>query len=240
MERSLITNVAHELRTPLTNIRGYLEALTDEVLAPSKEIFRSLHEETLLLTKVVESLFALADAEAAASSLQLREVDLPTVVARAVTLCRPRIDAANLDVEARFETGTEQVIADGDRLVQVVRNLLQNAIEHTPAGGHVHIATRSLPDEVRLAVEDDGEGIDESDVPFIFERFFRGHRRAADTKGLGLGLAIVKDLVEAHGGRVGAESRETGAGIWFTLPKQVRLSTRPRTFSALPVPAPVE
>src|SRR5215472_11451788 len=92
MEKSLITNVAHELRTPLTNIRGYLEALTDEVLPPSKEIFCSLHEETLLLTSVVDSLFALADADAATKSLQLREVDLPSVVARAISICLPQIE----------------------------------------------------------------------------------------------------------------------------------------------------
>ena len=221
MEKSLITNVAHELRTPLTNIRGYLEALTDDVLPPSKEIFRSLHEETLLLTRVVDSLFALADADAAASSLQLREVDLASVVARAITLCGPQIKSGNLVVEARFDPGTEHLIADGDRLVQVVRNLLQNAAEHTPAGGHIRIVATSLPGEIRLAVEDDGEGIDERDLPFLFERFFRGQRRrAGETKGLGLGLAIVKELVEAHRGRVGAESGSGGAVVWFVLPKR--------------------
>ena len=221
MEMSLITNVAHELRTPLTNIRGYLEALTDEVLPPSKEIFRSLQEETMLLAKVVEGLFALAEADAAASTLHLGDVDLPTIVARGVTLCRPRIEAGQLHVEAQFEPGTERVVADGDRLVQVVRNLLENAVEHTPAGGHVRIVVTGLADAVKVVFEDDGEGIAESDLPFIFERFFRGHRGSdRERKGLGLGLAIVKELVVAHGGRVGAESGETGARVWFTLPRR--------------------
>jgi signal transduction histidine kinase len=221
MEMSLITNVAHELRTPLTNLRGYLEALTDDVVSPSKEIFRSLHEETLLLGKVVDSLFALADADAAASSLQLRAVNLRSVAERAVNVCRPQIEAGNYSLETRFEPGSELVIADGDRLVQVVRNLLENALDHTPPGGEIRILTTGLANEISLAIEDNGEGFDEADRPFLFERFFRGRRRTtAETKGLGLGLAIVKELIVAHGGRVGAESRETGARVWFTLPKR--------------------
>jgi two-component system, OmpR family, sensor histidine kinase BaeS len=222
MEKSLITNVAHELRTPLTNIRGYLEALTDEVLPPSKEIFRSLHEETLLLTKVVESLFALADADAAAGSLQLKDVDLSAVVARTVSICRPQIDAGGLIVEATLEPGTERVVADGNRLVQVLRNLLQNSIEHTGPGGRIRIVTAGEREAISISVEDDGEGIDAADVPFLFDRFFRGQRGGRDhAKHLGLGLAIVKELIEAHGGRVGAEARECGARIWFTLPKRL-------------------
>jgi signal transduction histidine kinase len=221
MEKSLITNVAHELRTPLTNIRGYLEALTDDVLPPSKEIFRSLHEETLLLTKVVESLFTLADADAATNSLQLKEVNLPSIVALAISICRPQIEARNLVLEAQLEPGTEHVVADGDRPVQVVRNLLQNAVEHTSEGGHIKVVTTALIGAITVAVEDDGEGIDERDIPFLFDRFFRGHRRGeGETKRLGLGLAIVKELVEAHGGRVGADPRECGARVWFTLPKR--------------------
>jgi signal transduction histidine kinase len=220
MEKSLITNVAHELRTPLTNIRGYLEALTDEVLPPSKEIFISLHEETLLLTNVVESLFALADADAAASTLHLKEVDLPSIVALAITVCRPQIDSKKLVVEARFHPGMEHVVGDADRLVQVIRNLLQNAAEHAFQAGHIQVVATTTGGTITLAVEDDGEGIDERDAPFLFDRFFRGHRRGeGGGKGLGLGLAIVKELIEAHGGKVGAESRERGARIWFTLPK---------------------
>jgi signal transduction histidine kinase len=221
MEKSLITNVAHELRTPLTNIRGYLEALTDEVLPPSKEIFQSLHEETLLLTNVVDSLFALADADAATKTLKVTEVDLPSVVARAISICRPQIEGRNLSVEARFEPGTEHLNGDADRLVQVLRNLLQNAVEHTHQGGRVQVVATRSTGTITVAVEDDGEGIDERDLPFLFDRFFRGHRRGEPgAKRVGLGLAIVKELVEAHGGRVGADSRERGARVWFTLPKR--------------------
>jgi signal transduction histidine kinase len=221
MEKSLITNVAHELRTPLTNIRGYLEALRDEVLPPSKEIIRSLHEETLLLTNVVESLFALAEVNAATNSLQLKEVDLPSIVAVAISVCRPEIEARNLSVAARFEAGTEQVIGDPDRLVQVLRNLLQNSAEHTSHGGRVQVVTTRSTGAITVAVEDDGEGIDSKDLPFLFDRFFRGQRRGEPgAKRLGLGLAIVKELVEAHGGRVGADSCERGARVWFTLPQR--------------------
>jgi len=222
MQNLLVSSVAHELRTPLTNIRGYLEALVDEVLSPSREIFQSLHEETLLLTKVVDNLFDLAEANAAANSLELRPTNLAALVERAISTCRPQIDAKRITVEVRFRSETSQVVADSDRIVQAVRNLLQNAVEHSPPDGHIQIVADDVGDAIQLVFLDDGDGIDEADLPFVFDRFFRGRRRSSQHgRGAGLGLAIVKELVTAHGGRVGAERSDTGAHVWFTLPKSL-------------------
>jgi len=220
MQKFLVANVAHELRTPLTNIRGYLEALTDGVLPPSKEIFQSLQEETLLLTRVVENLFDLAEAASAAKNLALVRTPISAIVRRAIQSCQHRSAAKNIRIDTLFEPGATEVVADEHRIVQVVRNLLQNAIEHTPVGGHIQVAADELPDAIRIVVTDDGEGIDEADLPFVFDRFFRGReRRSAQPKGAGLGLAIAKELVTAHGGRVGADRSDRGARVWFTLPK---------------------
>jgi signal transduction histidine kinase len=221
MQKLLVANVAHELRTPLTNIRGYLEALTDEVLPPSKELFQSLQEETLLLTRVVENLFDLAEATSAATNLKLTRTRLSVLVDRAISSCQRQSGAKNIRVDTHYETGTMEVAADPDRIVQVLRNLLQNAIEHAPLHGHIQVSAHREQDGIRILVADDGGGIDEADLPFIFDRFYRGvARNSGEVKGAGLGLAIVKELVAAHGGRVGADRSENGARVWFTLPKE--------------------
>jgi signal transduction histidine kinase len=222
MQKFLVANVAHELRTPLTNIRGYLEALTDEVLPPSKEIFRSLHDETLLLTRVVDHLFDLAEATSAANNLALSPTSLAAVVDRALVSCQSQSEAKNIRVETSFEPGAAEILADTHRIVQIMRNLLQNAMEHTPPGGHIQVTAQNHPDEIKMVVQDSGVGIKDADLPFIFDRFFRGGERSSkEPRGAGLGLAIVKELVTAHGGRVGADSSERGARVWFTLPKRI-------------------
>jgi len=216
-----VSNVAHELRTPLTNIRGYLEALTDGVLPPSKELFQSLQEETLLLTRVVESLFDLAEANASARRLSLRRESLAAIVDRAAASCRQQSDAKHIIVETSLEAGTEEIVGDAHCLVQVIRNLLQNAIEHTAAGGQVQVLSFDQPHAIQVVVADDGPGIHEADLPFVFDRFFRGRNASPPSaKGAGLGLAIVKELVNAHGGRTGADASDRGARVWFTLPKR--------------------
>jgi signal transduction histidine kinase len=219
LQKALIANVAHELRTPLTNIRGYLEALTDEVMPPSKEVFVSLQEETLVLTKVVDNLFELAEANSVAATLALEPIQISDLFARVIAVCRRRIEAKRIQIETRIGPGAEMIHADG-RILRALRNLVQNAIEHVPENGTVRMAAESLPDSIRVLVSDDGDGIDGQDIPFIFDRFFRGRRRpTGEVRGVGLGLAIVKELVVAHGGRVGAERMDKGAAVWFSLPK---------------------
>ena len=116
-------------------------------------------------------------------------------------------------------TDVQTVMADANQLLQAVRNLLQNAWQYTPSGGSVRMSTTSVPGGIKVMVANTGEGILPADLPFIFERFYRGEKsRSREQGGAGIGLAIVKELIEAHGGRVGAASSPTETQVWFTLP----------------------
>jgi len=219
LRRTMVIDVAHELRTPLTNMRGYLEALRDGVVAPSKENFESLHEETLRLTKLLEDLLQLARAEAAKVTLHCREVLLQELIAQSLDLLRSQFVAKGIAVEAQFADGADRVVADPDKLQQVLRNLLENAWRYTPPAGRVRVSSERLPGRIKVAFANTGEGITEEDLPFIFERFYRGEKsRSREHGGAGIGLAIVKELIEAHRGEVGADSSTGETRIWFTLP----------------------
>jgi len=219
LRRSMVIDVAHELRTPLTNMRGYLEALSDGVLLPSKKTFESLHEETLRLVKLVEDLLQLAKADAARVTLRQQEILLQELIAKNLNLLRSQFVAKGITVETQFAGGTDRVVADPDKLSQAVRNLLQNAWEYTPHGGKVRISAERSLQNIKLAFANTGEGIAAEDLPFIFERFYRGEKsRSREHGGAGIGLAIVKELIEAHGGQVGSESSSAETRVWFTLP----------------------
>ncbi len=219
LQKSLVASVAHELRTPLTNMRGYLEALRDSVMPPSAELFDSLHDEALLLSGVVDNLFTLAETNSAINHLEPERIDLRMLISGAVTSCQYRIDAKLLTLELRIAPDAYSVVADR-RIRQAARNLLQNAVEHTPDRSRVVVTTQCIESGVRLTVIDQGHGIDDRDLPFIFDRFFRGKRQPpGGVRGAGLGLSIVKELVIANGGAVGAESTPEGARVWFDLPK---------------------
>jgi len=219
LRKTMIIDVAHELRTPLTNMRGYLEALMDGVTAASVETFASLHDETLRLTKLIDDLLQLAKADASRTTLRLQRVILPELIAQSLELFRSQYDIKGISVETSYAKGTEGVIADPDKLNQVVRNLLQNAFQYTPQGGKVRIHTERLSGEVKTTFANAGGGISEDDLPYIFERFYRGEKsRSREYGGAGIGLAIVKELVEAHGGRVGASAVSGEVQIWITLP----------------------
>jgi two-component system sensor histidine kinase BaeS len=219
LRKTMVLDVAHELRTPLTNMRGYLEALRDGVLAPSKETFELLHEETLRLVKLVEDLLQLARADAARGTLRRRMIDLQRIASRVLDLFRPTFTTKGIVVKAELSGAKAMAMVDPEKLAQVFRNLLQNAWQYTPPGGTVGISAERMPEGIKLVFANSGEGIAEEDLPFIFERFYRGEKsRSRELGGAGLGLTIVKELVEAHGGQVGAESTPSETKIWFTLP----------------------
>lgn len=219
LRRTMVIDVAHELRTPLTNMRAYLEALSDGVVTPSKETFESLHEETLRLANLAEDLLQLARADASASALRREEILLADVVRQTLDRFRPQFAAKGIVVETRFTARADRVLADPDKLAQVVRNLLQNAWQYTPRGGRLGIWTECLPGRIRLIFANTGEEIAPEDLPLIFERFYRAEKsRSRDHGGAGIGLAIVKELIEAHGGQVGAESSPVETRVWLALP----------------------
>jgi signal transduction histidine kinase len=220
LRRQMVSDIAHELRTPLTNIRGYLEAVRDGVVAPKAEVIESLHEESMLLSRLVTDLQELALAEAGQLALRRQPVAMAEVVEKTLTALGPHL-AGGPRVETDVPADLPRALADPERLGQVLRNLVTNAQHHTPAGGTITIAARAQPEAVEVAVTDTGSGIAPEHLPYVFERFYRADpARARATGGAGLGLAIVKQLVEAHGGQARVESAPgCGATFTFTLPR---------------------
>jgi signal transduction histidine kinase len=219
LRKTMVADVAHELRTPLTNLRGYLEALNDKVLPPSPETFAMLQQEIMRLVSLVENLQQLARADAARAFLHREKLSLSEVVEQMLTLYQSHFQEKEITVAKSIAPDAVFVLADRDKLLQAVRNLVENAWKYTPPKGRVEISSQRDADGVKLIISNSGSGIRENDLPFIFERFFRAERsRSRDAGGAGIGLAIVKELIEAHGGSVGAESRENETRIWLSLP----------------------
>jgi signal transduction histidine kinase len=220
LRRHMVSDVAHELRTPLTNVRGYLEALQDGVLEANADTLRLVAEEAQLLGRLVEDLQELAVAEAGQLRLERQQVELPGVIGQVVDAARLQFVSRGLTLKTELPEGLPAVDADPERVGQVVRNLLSNALAHTEPGGEVTVSARKTGSEIEVSVRDTGTGIDSEDLPYVFERFYRADRsRARKSGGAGLGLAIARQLVEAHGGRISADSCVgTGSTFRFTLP----------------------
>ena len=219
LRKSMVSDVAHELRTPLTNLRGYLEGLSDGVIPPDKATFEMLQQENLRLVNLVEDLGQLARADAARAYLDRRPVDLTGCINEMLNLYRMNIDDKQIRVSTRFADAASTVAADRDKLLQAVRNLIDNCLKYTPQGGAVTITSTRTAGGVRVDFVNDGPGIPTTELPYVFERFYRAeYSRSRDAGGAGIGLAIVKQLIEAHGGRVGAESTPGETRIWFELP----------------------
>jgi len=219
LRKNMVADIAHELRTPLTNLRGYLEGLSDSVVPPSPETFRMLEQEVLRLVHLVEDLQQLARADAARAFLDRRELSLHDLLHQIVDLYAPNFQEKGITLQWRLDPENEMVSGDRDKLLQAIRNLVDNAWKYTPAGGSVTISTERLTDGVKTVVANSGTRIADKDLPYLFERFFRADRsRSRDAGGAGIGLAIVKELIDAHGGVVGADSDERGTRVWFVLP----------------------
>jgi signal transduction histidine kinase len=217
--KRMVSDVAHELRAPLTNIRCELESMQDGLTAPTPERIASLHEETMHLAHLVDDLQDLALAEAGRLELDARPVSVSSLARRA---------AAGMESQARERgvriqcSGNDEIVvlADARRTVQILTNLLTNAVAHLEKPGDVRITWERSENEVIIRVIDSGVGIPPDELPRIFERFYRVDvSRSRSTGGAGLGLSIVRQLVAAQGGRVWAESA-VGAGstFSFTLP----------------------
>jgi signal transduction histidine kinase len=220
LRRNLVADVAHELRTPLSNIQGYLEAIRDRVMKPNAATIRSLNEETALLSRLVDELQELSLAEAGELKLVYQAEDIAKLVKQAVTSWQPQVSAKEILLSHDLPDNLPLVNIDRQRVNQVLRNLLENAVAHTGKGDTINVAAMTQGDWVEVYVSDTGEGIPAEDLPNIFERFYRVDRsRARATGGSGLGLTIARRLVEAHGGKITVQS-ELGKGsrFSFTLP----------------------
>jgi len=217
MKRNMVADIAHELRTPLSNIRGYLEAVRDGVKKPDTDTIRSLEEEASLLSRLVDDLQELSLAEAGELTLVRQEEDVPVLIRQVVSAVEGYVSAKGLLLTVELADRLPPVYIDSHRIGQVLRNLLENAIAHTGAGGTITVVARRHENGVEVTVTDTGEGIPPEDLPNIFERFYRVDKsRTRATGGSGLGLTIAKRLIEAHGSSIEAYS-ESGKGSRFTF-----------------------
>jgi two-component system, OmpR family, sensor histidine kinase BaeS len=216
VRREFVVNASHELRTPLTNLQGYLEALRDGVLPPDPATFDSLREEVDRLTRLAASLDALAGADDERPMPE--DLDLGALVRSSLELASPSFARRSIAIESAVASGIV-VHARPDELVQVVSNLLQNAIRYTPSGGTARVTVGRDDGDAVVRVSNTGSDIPPEDLPRVWERFFRVERsRDRASGGAGIGLAIVKRLIEQAGGRVGATSDAGVTTFWFSLP----------------------
>ncbi|MFJ1600934.1 sensor histidine kinase [Streptomyces sp. NPDC088261] len=221
VRKAMVSDVAHELRTPLSNIRGWLEAAEDGVVAHDQILLTSLLEEALLLQHVIDDLRDLSAADAGELRLRKEWVDVGELLAQTAVAHRVNAEGAGvgLSVSGSFPSPLPGLLLEADpvRLRQAVGNLVSNAIRHTPRGGVVTLRARAEGAHVLIEVADTGGGIAADELPRVFDRFWRAEKsRSRQTGGSGLGLSIVRKLVEAHGGGVGVSS-EVGVGSVFTL-----------------------
>jgi signal transduction histidine kinase len=222
LRTNFVSDVSHELRTPLTAIKGFIETLQDgaaEDPAVRDRFLSTIAVETERLTRLTNDLLLLTRADAGRLDLQLIPTDLVASVRRAVAQLEPCAREKRVAVQVEPPDAPVSVLADDDRIHQVLVNLLDNGLKFAPAGGHVTISFGQADDQVSCTVADTGPGIPGEEIPHLFERFYRGDRsraRAGGENGAGLGLAIVKAIVEAHGGRIWVES-EPGQGTRFTF-----------------------
>lgn len=221
--RDLLVAVSHELRTPLTSIQGFVQALSDGLI-PAKEQARTyaiIQDEVERLRRLIEDLFLLSKLETGQTSLRPQRVSALELLQAAVD--RGRVLGGSSGPTWTVECGDDagELVADPDRIFQVLSNLLQNALRFVPPDGWITLRARGTPDRVRFEVSDSGPGIAPQDLPHIFDRFYTADpSRSRPSAGTGLGLAIARQIVRAHGGEIGVEST-TGAGslFWFELPR---------------------
>lgn len=231
LRKDFVANVSHELRTPLSMLQGYSEALLDDIVTTEedrRELAQVIHDESLRMGRLVKDLLDLARMEAGHMEMNMGEVNLAPLFKRVyrkfLTLTKDR----DIQLEADFPAeDIELEQADQDRLEQVLTNLLDNAIRHTPTGKKIYLRYQTLSvmdsSAALIEIEDEGKGIPPEDLPYIFERFYKADkaRTRAATGGTGLGLAIVKNIVEAHQGSVNVRS-EVGQGTTFSIILPIR------------------
>jgi histidine kinase len=218
---ALLADVTHELRTPLTTIEGYMEGLIDGVIAPEPQIFAMIQHEAVRLKWLTEELVLLSRAEAGQLRITPQPTNLPALIEHSAAQFQPQFAAQEIQLALRMSPELPEVLADPNRLEQILINLLSNALRYTPVGGQVAIIAEPYDFFVQLAVQDSGIGIAAEHIPHIFERFYRVDKsRARKSGGTGIGLTIARHLVYAQGGEIWVESPGLGRGATFyvTLP----------------------
>ncbi|HLO34236.1 MAG TPA: ATP-binding protein [Anaerolineales bacterium] len=219
MRRRLIGDVSHELRTPLTAIKGSMEGLMDGVLPATLETYQQIHTEADRLNRLVDDLQELSRIEAHAYELDLQPVAVSALVQTVSKRLAAQAGSKRISLDFELASDLPRILADEDRVVQVLTNLVGNALQYTPENGKVNIAAKRMNNEVQFSVHDTGIGISPEHLPHIFDRFYRvdKSRSRRTGGGSGIGLTIARALVEAHGGRIWVESTGEGQGSTFAF-----------------------
>ncbi len=220
MRKDFIANVSHELRTPISMLQGYSEAIVDDIAESQeekKEMAKVIYDESLRMGRLVNELLDLARMEAGHIQLNLDEVNLNTFMNRIVFKFQGLARDNEIHLSADLEHDIPNLLFDPDRIEQVLTNLIDNAIRHTPQGGLVKLHVNSDDFGIKVQVSDSGSGIPEEDLPFVFERFYKADKaRTRGRAGTGLGLAIAKNIIDAHRGYISVNSK-IGQGTTFTF-----------------------
>lgn len=218
LRRNLLADVAHELRTPVTVIQGNLRAILDDVYPLDKEEVARLYEQTRLLTRLIDDLRELAQAEASQLSLNLAQVDVAALVKETAVSFQPIAQNQQVELHAELLGHLPLLHSDGARLRQSLHNLVSNALRHTAAGGHILLEVEQVDGAIQIRVQDSGQGMTPEQLNHVFDRFYRADpSRSRESGGSGLGLAIVRAIAKAHGGEVTAVSPGPDQGSTFIL-----------------------
>ena len=223
MRRDMIANIAHDMLTPLTAIQGFNEALADDVISrpiERQETAQLIGREVQRLRRLVVDMQQMTSLESGQTQLELAPLDMHALVDETLAVIRSECEQAHITVSNEIDPATPPVLADSDRITQVLLNLLDNARRHTPVDGTITVGAIPKGTLLHVWICDTGSGIAPADLPYIFERFYRVDKsRTGTTGGTGLGLSIVKAIITAHSGTISAESTPgQGTRIWFTLP----------------------
>ncbi len=225
LRRQMTADIAHDLRTPLTVINAYIDGLRDGVFKPTPERFEAMHNEMQHLQRLVDDLRTLSLADAGELPMLKTPTSCGALLDRLVAAYGPRAEARAISLAVAMEPGLPDILADPERMNQVLGNLVGNALRYTPSGGRITLSARRREHAVALAVADTGAGIASDVLPHVFDRFYRGDpARSQQEDESGLGLAIAKSIVEAHGGRIEVQS-ELGQGTTFTVLMPFAMST---------------
>ncbi|HHV28506.1 sensor histidine kinase [Acetivibrio mesophilus] len=221
LRKKMGADVAHELRTPLATLQSHMEAMIDGIWEPDADRLKSCHEEIIRINKMVGDLEKLAKYESESLVLNKVRFDISELIRRIV--CNFEPEFKNRGIEIAFEGEVEEIFADRDKMSQVIINLISNALKYTQEGGMVRISARGRGGAVEIRVKDNGQGIPEEDLPFVFERLYRADKsRNRLTGGAGIGLTIAKTIIEAHNGRIEVSSKiNEGTEFLITLQKGI-------------------
>ncbi len=214
--QQMTADIAHDLRSPLSVITGYAEALSDNKLPGTPEVYNILLQETKHLDRLVDDLRLLTLADTGELPLNLQPISPYALIERVAARQAVNADQLQLGLRLDAQHDLPMVNVDVERMSQVLDNLIQNAFRYTPSGGEVRLGSRTVADQVEITVSDNGKGISPEDLPHVFDRFYRGDKSRQNSAESGLGLAIAKSIVEAHAGKISVDS-QPDQGAKFTI-----------------------